>query len=281
MEKFFESNATVQAYEKMGAEYASSKHKTVESFNLVQERFVKQLILNAQDRLNIPIKDIKLLNVGSGASGNTRITTGFLNIENNRIALDPRNITYLDIAESALKSNRDGLLDTLASMGAWGDDAQFAGMHIVANAEQLPVKNESQHIVMSALCDHVMDQEKMYQEAMRTLVPGGSFITTYPAKMLNATIRENIYRIDSRYTRFIVDGHEHLVPSKLMMPGELESIYAQAGFVNVQINDIYHDSKDPCQKLSPTILDALKILGRTSDEVPILISGFGQKPFEK
>ena len=157
------------------------------------------------------------------------------------------------------------------------DDDQL-GIYIVGDGQKLEasLQENTQDIVFAALCDHIPDQRMFFEQAQRVLRHGGALITSYPATELNKAIREKIYGIDANSTRFMIDGKPHLLPSRTVTQEELLSMYEQVGFEDVLTEDVLFNSGLEFEP-SETIKKGMSLVGKSIEQIPILVSGVGFK----
>jgi ubiquinone/menaquinone biosynthesis C-methylase UbiE len=115
--------------------------------------------------------------------------------------------------------------------------------HILANAESLPIKNDSFDLVLSlAAIDHLNDYKKFIAEAHRVLKPGGTFFvsshldipvssedrTSLKAKIFTASFWERLARY-LYFRKYKVGSDDHTLHLKDEMPIEQELL--KQGFV--------------------------------------------------
>src|SRR3989338_2521027 len=90
------ANTVGRIYDELGERYL--EHATTKFFYELQEAALRKSILVARDRVGVVLERMKVLNVGPGPEGNSRLMTGALN----EGSFLPWNITYLDLSKNAL-----------------------------------------------------------------------------------------------------------------------------------------------------------------------------------
>lgn len=260
---------TEAMYDELSGNYLSpGRNSTTTFFRNIQHKPINNFLREVFKKTGWYYGDSKLHIVGAGPEGNFE---EFISIH--RLVgplldeVDTRSVTYLDASAVMLAVCQEHISNRYSRLRQ--------GMFLKARAEELSsvVEENSQHIVLGALCDH-FDQDEFFREAWKVLKPGGALITTFPADGINRVVREQLYGISSAHTRFVLKGEPVLIPSQLMTTARLSRLYNATTFADVQTKEVKTGVHAPSQ----TVLEAAKLLAEPVEEIPILIAGLGFKP---
>ncbi len=267
-----------EVYDALAQEYYSDKHKTIRFFRGVQRGMLFSGIVKHAFGLNRKIGDIDILNLGSGPGQNRSDLCIYLQcLVQDRIS-DHR-LHEVDISDAMLRK-------------AWALLPDQTFYQRIEHTDRYPVlvkcdiaeldkyfKPGSYDMILALLCDHVQEQDKMYELAYSTLRPSGAFIVTYPHRELMTIIRREMLNTDIHHTVFEVDDKRHVLWSQPMAGSDLEQLFSGSGFDSWDCRDVclqdgfyYQD-----EKVSPTVQKAFELSGRPVDKIPILAYGFGMK----
>ena len=259
-------------YDALAGNYLSpGRNSTTTFFRNIQRSEIACFIRKACEKANRYYGDSKLLIVGAGPQGNFEEYSNLHRLVGPLLdEIDTRNVTHLDASASMLSVCQEYVSSQLSGLRL--------GTFVKGTAEQLTcaIEPSSQDVIVGALCDH-FTQDDFFREAWCALKPGGALITTFPADGINRVIREQLYGIDSGYTRFMLNGNPVLVPSQLMTSVNLLELYKAQSFVDVQTKSVRAGNFVPSQ----TILTATEHLTDPLEDVPILIAGVGFKPLHQ
>lgn len=274
-------------YDSIAENYFSDNHLTTKFLYLIQDFFMSNAVLSVKKYNPKLLKDMNVLVAGAGSTGNSRQTTGVLDklrgIEDS--SLDCEKITYLDISKGALASLSHGHYEAISKHGL---GTHIPGKFVQGDARELCdlFGENAFDIVLAGLCDHIEPWQLFFKEVYLVLRENGAFITTYPAKEIFKTIRENIYRIPSNKTRFKNGENTFILESVIVDVNELKEMYESFCFRHVQTTNINHSDKyveeQPFLRAqnyapSPTIVKAATIIGKPLEEIPVLTGGLGFK----
>jgi len=279
----------VDPYDHFGLSYFfGPEHQTVKCFNAVQSFGINFMFRRYAKDLGLSLHDFDVLNIGVG-SGQHWVVTDLTNwnmmvnmIDGSAIATydtsDPARCDRLDWSRI---TDFDRSLAMLRAAATWYPEKHLGRpAQILGDAIDCPVSDGSFDIVLAALCDHIADHERFYQQALRVLKPGGIFIVTYPHRELMTAIRTKIYGIDPAFTQFNVAGRKFLIESLILLPKEVRNRLQVAGFEVMGFRTLYPYPRIPFifRSISPTIEKARLIMGTSIEKTPILTWGVGRKP---
>jgi SAM-dependent methyltransferase len=258
-----------ELYDAIGIDYLSKKHRTVRYFNAIQcVSIINTLREHAWNNQRC-LEELDVLNIGVGNGQHRGQLCGSLcdALSAGERVLHDR-MTDFDISEVMLQSAFKGDNESTLPRQVLGDAVELSGYFAP----------ESFDIALAALCDHIKDQKRMYAEVLKVLRPGGVFIVTYPHKGLMTTIRRDIYGIDPAFTRFTIENRNYTVPAYAPLPEDVEDLFHDAGFKNVVCKNLYHSALHHHDRLvSDTVRKAGQIIGKSVDEIPILVMGVGTR----
>lgn len=265
---------TKSTYDAMAGSYLQGKTTTL--FRTLQNPIICGYMEIA--RRDKEYQQLNILIVGPGPQGNVEEWINNVVMKDSRgnfiwpfDEIEPDKITYLDNSRVTLDTCRRFVeTETKKRTGKSG------GQFILSSGENLVdyVDSNQFDIVLGALCDH-MEPRKFFRSSYCVLKPGGALITTYPADGLNRLVREQVYQIPPTYTRFIVDGEVHLVPSTLMSTVNLWSQYDQNGYVDKEAVAAAAGKI----KVTDTIKQAAQMGNLDPQQAPLVVVGFGRKSF--
>jgi len=264
------SELTAEVYDKIAREY--SQHATSNYLDMVQWIPIECIL---DDLIGPDRRDKKFLLVGIGDM--RQHLRQMLDLEDSRQKLklddannviDRKNITLFDISPNILNTNA-------TKMSSYGrsvlGDASYLGAYFPEG---------SFDFVLGFLCDHIADQDGFFEGGYKILKEHGVLMTTYPGKELQYAIRKGIYNIDVNMTRFQLNGKQYFLPSKLYTLKELYEFYKRKGFGDVSVSGWCGDDGDDLiidEKVTPTILQGYKIIGKSTKTTNIVTMGIGGK----
>ena len=262
---------TVSVYNRLGVGYLTpGRNSTTSLFRSLQHGFIRQELNRIRERNALYYSDMHILIVGAGPIGNIEeIISQHALVGAYLDEVDPVNVTYIDSSPVVLRACQDHVTSRTREL----TKRENVGCFLLGKAEALSevVSHGTFDVVIGALCDH-FDQAMFFESAHRTLVSGGALITTYPSEKTNRIIREQIYGIGSSFTRFMVDGVAHLVPSTLMTEDRLSFAYEEHGFVQQYTKELFVPKED----FSDTVAHAVQLTGK-NDYATLLVGGVGYK----
>jgi SAM-dependent methyltransferase len=269
---------TREIYDSFGKSYYSPKHRTIRYFNAIQTFPIRIAFSEQAMFLKKSLEELDILNIGVGNGQHCEqlCLPTFDIVFGERARWDK--ITDYDISPAMLAAaKRYYPSKEWQTKTGEREPKQITG-DALEISDYLPP--ESFDIVLAGLCDHIEDQEKMYAEVLKVLKPDGIFITTYPHKKLMTTIRRDLYGIDPSFTRFKINEQDCLVPSYIPEPKDIEKLLNITGFNVVEAESLQHDSNFDHHNgnISNTIRHAQEKIGKSLEEIPILVFAIGRKP---
>jgi len=220
-------------YDRLGETYYSSKHKSVKFNNDVQKRSLYYECVAQSERLNRPLEELDVLNIGVGG-GLQRIDLCLHRDVFGQGSVSEHKLVDFDISQVMLGYAKK-ILPSKTYLKIVEKTKENV-KQIRGDARELEkyFKKDTFDIVIAALCDHIQPQEKMYCGALNVLKEEGVLITTYPHKKLATVIRKDIYGINPSCTRYIIDGKEYLLHSYAALPEDISDLFTRTGFIDVQ-----------------------------------------------
>jgi len=280
-----------QVYDQLAEEYLSPKHKTVWEFNQIQREPIKNAVHRFLEVKGIEPLECKVLIIGGGPGQHVLDLADFSDL--NRIPF--YNFVEVDISKNMLEkanqnyrayqqaANRNEELPTQIHSEAISflqqlatPKKEFYQLAIKLRMQPEDLKNfvsfykkPGPHIVIAGLCDHINEQDFLFEYVTQVLNEDGLFIASYPHSELMKVVRRDIYGIDEHTTRFkLPDGTYATIPS---FPQDEKSV---KDFFPA---DFFSESKllFPSENTqSSTIKKANEIAGRT---LPAIVLGTGTK----
>jgi len=255
-------DSTSAVYNRIAIEY--DKHHTSNYLSTVQYDPIF-LIFDMLAKPDKPNKRVLIVGIGNSRAHLRQISWWI-----DPYAVKPWLIDLFDTSPIMLE---------VATLRAAISKRNIHGFRILGDANHLGeyFKENSYDFVLAPLCDHIENQDSFFEGAYKILNENGVLMTTYPGKELQHAIRRHIYHIDVNKTRFIIDGKNYEVPSKLYSSEELAEFYKRKGFVDVEIYSISSGPDIDKYCVTPTILKGCKIIGKTTRRATIVTMGTGRK----
>lgn len=262
---------TSSVYDVMATGYLTpGRFSTTTLFRQIQRQPLRDCLRIAHERIGW-YSEMKYLVVGPGPHGNVEELFGLHRCVGPYLdEINPADITYLDVSAVVLDLCHQRVTEQASTLYPGSRAGQF--LQCPAEILDSQVELESQDVVFAALCDH-LNQDAFFESCLSVLKPGGALITSYPAEGINRIIREKIYEIDPRYTRFTINGVAYMVPSHLMTVAALESLYAAHAYTNVHVIVATNTSG----RTSRTVQQAVALANVNPETVPLVIVGIGFK----
>lgn len=272
------NDAIKKVYDEFGYSYYSREHKTIGYFNMIQAFTIRIAFSEQASFLKKKLEEVDVLNIGVGNGQHCEqlCLPIYKHAMGERVRWD--RITDFDISSVMLEAAKRYYPNKKwQKENKEGEPKQIQGDVLYLSDY---VSSESFDIVLAGLCDHIQDQETMYNEILKVLKPKGILITSYPHKDLMTNIRKDIYQIDPSFTRYDIRGKMYLVPSLTVYPKDITDLFVKTGFEVVKSENLYHNINFDLHNdsLSDTVKKAQKIQNKKLEDIPILVFGVGRKP---
>ena len=222
------------AYSLIGAEYYDAAHITCRNFDETVDTYLQRCppVLSSGSRY---------LEVGCGRSRLARYS-------------GPKvQIVVMDISEAMLAHSEFGVGSASALLGS---------------AFKLPFRRGTFANVFAFLADPYLHAQYA-TELRRTVAPGGRIVQIVPAYEWGAPLRES-RQSPAHFSHFFRGTHEAFGPSFLLPKEGLFELFANAGFDEIRLTDLFLPSAVPAHCISPDIKKPADLRNCSPYELPLL-----------
>jgi SAM-dependent methyltransferase len=291
-------------YDKMGDDYRSDEHESIRLSNDVQRIPIIRSVRRQTRRLGKAMEELDVLNIGVG-SGQNRSDLCIYSLAFCGERVSDYKLTDFDISDRMRYAAMKLIPNTMSLARTKGFERYATSIRGDATCLSNHFEENMFDVVLAGLCDGINPQEKMYREVFKVLRKGGIFIVTYPHKDVATVIRTKLYKIDPKYTRYIIDGKKYILRSFAATPNDITRLFKKTGYIVPPYiptpEDLFcfYRNREPSMtdwgyswtltvndahstKVSKTFMKAwkrMKVKVPYLGDLPVLVFGEGAKPY--